>query len=135
VVVTSGGAPVESVLVCLMNEEIYQIGYTNASGEGNFSLSTTAEGILHLTATKHNSRPYQGWMDVVYAPFIYGDANGDSLITAADVVFLINYLFRGDSAPFPYQAGDADCDGMVETGDVVYLLNYLYREGPVPNCP
>lgn len=135
VVVTSGGAPVESVLVCLMNNEVHQIGYTNDSGEGNFSLSTAAEGILHLTATKHNLRPYQGSMDVVYAPFICGDANGDSLITAADVVFLINYLFRGDSAPFPYEAGDADCNGMVETGDVVYLLNYLYREGPAPNCP
>jgi hypothetical protein len=135
VVVTSEGVPVESVLVCLTNDEVYRIDYTNASGVVDFSLSTSLEGSMHLTATKHNCSPHQGSVEVVYAPYMCGDANGDSLIDASDVVFLVNYLFRGDSAPFPYEAGDANCDGIVETGDLVYLLNFLYREGPAPGCP
>ncbi len=74
-------------------------------------------------------------MEVVYAPYVCGDANGDSLIDGSDIVFLVNYLFYGDSAPFPYEAGDANCDGTVGTADLVYLLNYLYRGGPAPSCP
>jgi len=132
--VTSSGAPVESVLVCLTNDEVYQTGYTNILGEVAFSGSTTVEGNLHVTATKHNFRPYQGSMMVVEISFMCGDANGDSLIDIADVVFLINYLFRGDSAPFPYVAGDVTCDGLIDVTDVVFLINYLYKEGPTPDC-
>jgi hypothetical protein len=133
--VTSNGVPEESVLVCLMNEEIYQIDYTNALGEVVFSCTTTIEGSLHVTATKHNFRAYQGSMLVVEIPFVCGDANGDSLIDLGDVVFLIDYLYRNGPAPFPYQAGDATCDGLMDLADVVFLINYLYRGGPAPDCP
>ncbi len=66
-----------------------------------------------------------------------GDVNvpgGDGEITAADVVFLLNYLFRGGSAPVPYNQGDANCDGTVGAGDVVQLLMYLFRGWPPPTC-
>jgi hypothetical protein len=63
-----------------------------------------------------------------------GDANGDGEVGPGDVVFLINYLYRGGSAPNPLWLGDANSDGGVGPGDVVYLLNYLYRGGPSP-CP
>lgn len=135
VMVTFGGAPVESVLVCLMNDEVYQTGYTDASGEAEFSGTTTVEGSLHVTATKHNFKPYQGLMMVVQVAFICGDANGDGLIDLADVVFLIDYLYRNGSAPFPYQAGDVTCDGLIDLADVVFLINYLFKGGPAPNCP
>ncbi|NIM98135.1 MAG: hypothetical protein GTO24_08670, partial [candidate division Zixibacteria bacterium] len=67
----------------------------------------------------------------VYA-FTPGDCNKDGSVDAADVVYLINYLFRNGQAPDPLEAGDANCDGAVEPGDVVYLINYLFREGPPP---
>lgn len=66
-----------------------------------------------------------------------GDVNvpgGDGEITAADVVFLLNYLFRGGSAPIPYIQGDTNCDGTVGAGDVVQLLMYLFRGWPPPTC-
>lgn len=126
--------PVESALVCLMNDEIYQRGYTDAQGEITFSCSTTIEGNLHITVTKHNYRPYQGSILIVQSAFLYGDANGDSLINNADVIFLINYLFLDGPAPYPLEAGDADCNGTVDVGDVIYLINYLFIGGPVPGC-
>jgi hypothetical protein len=135
VTVMSQGTPVESVLVCLMNEEVYRTDFTNALGEVEFSLSTAEEAILRLTATKHNCAPYQGSMLVVNAPFICGDANGDSLVDGADIIFLTNYLFRGDSAPFPYAAGDVNCDELIDAADLVFLVNYLFREGLAPDCP
>jgi hypothetical protein len=64
--------------------------------------------------------------------FKRGDANGDKEVTIADVVHLINYLFRSGPAPDPLESGDADCDGEVKIEDTVYLINYLFKGGPPP---
>jgi hypothetical protein len=64
----------------------------------------------------------------------YGDANGDGAIDAADIVYLINYLFQSGLAPDPFELGDANCDGAVDGGDVVFLVNYLYQNGSAPGC-
>jgi immune inhibitor A len=61
-----------------------------------------------------------------------GDANGDGVINASDVVYLINYLFISGPAPNPIQAGDVNCDGTINASDVVYLINYLFISGPPP---
>jgi hypothetical protein len=65
---------------------------------------------------------------------VRGDANGDGAVDPADVVYLINYLFRSDPAPDPLWMGDANCDGVVAPADIVYLINYLFRDGPAPSC-
>jgi len=76
----------------------------------------------------------------LYAGFVYpvvvkcGDANGDGKITVSDVVYLVNYLFKGGPAPKPFESGEANCDGKVTVSDVVYLVNYLFKGGPVPVC-
>jgi hypothetical protein len=61
-----------------------------------------------------------------------GDINDDQNIDISDVVYLLNYLFRGGSAPYPLRDGDVNCDGEVNVSDAIYLLNYLFREGPKP---
>jgi hypothetical protein len=69
-----------------------------------------------------------------YAGFIVGDANSDGVIDPSDVVYLLNYLYRGGLPPDPLEAGDCNCDSVVGPGDVVYLLNYLFRGGAPPQC-
>ncbi|MDP3026007.1 MAG: dockerin type I repeat-containing protein [candidate division Zixibacteria bacterium] len=61
-----------------------------------------------------------------------GDANGDGKTTVSDVVFLVNYLFKGGPAPVPLESGNANCDTKVTVSDVVYLVNYLFKGGPPP---
>jgi hypothetical protein len=61
-----------------------------------------------------------------------GDVTGDGKIDAADVVFLINYLFVNGPSPHPYGAGDVNCDGEINVADVTYLINYLFVGGPPP---
>jgi hypothetical protein len=68
------------------------------------------------------------------SPYITGDANGDKVDNVTDVVYLINYLFKGGSAPVPLSTGDVNCDGKVTVSDVIYLINYLFKGGPKPAC-
>jgi len=65
-------------------------------------------------------------------PYVKGDANDDGKVTVSDVVYLINYLFKGGTPPSPLEAGDANCDGKITVSDVVYLINYLFKGGPPP---
>lgn len=73
--------------------------------------------------------------DIHYeALLIRGDANGDGVINSADVVYLINYLFKDGPPPDPLEAGDVNCDEIINSADVVYLINYLFKGGPPPGC-
>jgi hypothetical protein len=67
--------------------------------------------------------------------YLYGDVTEDGIIDGGDVVYLINYLFKGGPPPEPLLSGDNTCDGNVDSGDVVYLINYLFKGGPAPECP
>lgn len=63
--------------------------------------------------------------------FVPGDENGDDRVTLADVVFLINYLFKtGSPEPVPLSRGDVDCSGVTDLADVIYLVNYFFKHGP-----
>ena len=64
-----------------------------------------------------------------------GDANYDGTTDVGDVVYLINYLYKGGPSPKPTLAGDVNIDEVVDVGDVVYLINYLYKNGPSPYYP
>ena len=62
-----------------------------------------------------------------------GDINGDGPINTGDIVWLINYIFKG--GPALVQNGDVDGSGGINIADVVYMVNYLFGDGPPPNCP
>jgi len=69
------------------------------------------------------------------SPWEYrGDCNGDGIINSADVVCLIDYLFKGGPTPDPLSEVDVTCDGVVNSADVVFLIDYLFKNGPVPRC-
>ena len=71
----------------------------------------------------------------VYASHVKrGDATADGLVNVADIVYLVNYLYRGGDEPCPPEAGDATRDCVVNVADIVYLVNYLYRGGDPPAC-
>jgi subtilisin family serine protease len=61
-----------------------------------------------------------------------GDCNGDRVVDAADLVFLLNYLCQQGPAPAPLCIADVTDDGAVDFSDLIYLLNYLFAHGPAP---
>jgi len=67
--------------------------------------------------------------------YVVGDPTRDGIINIADVLFLINYLYKGGEAPDPAETGDVTCDGITNIDDVVFLINYLYKHGPAPPDP
>lgn len=69
------------------------------------------------------------------SPLLLGDPNSDGAINVAEILYLVNYLFKGGPAPLPLlESGDANCDGKVNVADIVYLVAYLLKSGPKPVC-
>ncbi len=61
-----------------------------------------------------------------------GDANQDGIIDINDVLFLINYLYKGGPVPDPLRLGDPTANCVVDVSDVLYLINYLFKSGLKP---
>jgi len=75
------------------------------------------------------------WSDSLpIAIYTRGDCNSDGIIDLEDVLYLINYLYKGGRFPDPLWTSDANCSGVVDIGDVLHLINYLYKGGPQPSC-
>ena len=63
-----------------------------------------------------------------------GDVNEDGTLTSADIISLVNYVFKAGPAPGPIEAaGDANCDGSVASSDIIRMVNYIFK-GDVPPC-
>jgi hypothetical protein len=86
-----------------------------------------------------------------YVGMYRGDVNAsDTLdlpsLDVSDLVYLINYLYKGGPAPLPFaDQGNVDGKGPyggpvdtacpknnVDLQDVYYLINYIYKGGPAP---
>lgn len=62
-----------------------------------------------------------------------GDANGNGIINLADIIYLVNYVFKGDTAPNPVCLGDANnTGGSPNLSDIIFLVNFIFKGGPAP---
>jgi len=66
----------------------------------------------------------------IFEPRKIGDANGDGNSQLADIIFLVNFIFKGGSSPNPPVFGDLNCDGKLNLGDIIYLVNFIFKGGP-----
>lgn len=65
-----------------------------------------------------------------------GDLNGDALTTSSDIIFLVNFVFKGGSDPLPcVAAGDINCNGAVTSADIIALVGYVFKGGTPPCDP
>ena len=62
-----------------------------------------------------------------------GDANLDGNLTSADIIYLVNYVFKGGPQPLPItEAGDVNFDQVVTSADVIYMVNHVFKGGEAP---
>jgi hypothetical protein len=66
---------------------------------------------------------------VLDSGFVWGDANGNGVVTAADIVFIINYVFKGGPSPEPLEAADVTSDGSITVADIICLVGYVFKGG------
>ena len=64
-----------------------------------------------------------------------GDANGDGKLNVLDIIFIINYLYKGGSDADPHDAMNVDNNFTINLFDITVFINYLYRGGPDLHCP
>jgi hypothetical protein len=102
---------------------------------GHYSITVKLDGNEDKPLALNIPIPPPDQVDTYIYPvieYLRGDVNTDEKPTVSDVVFLINYLFKGGPAPVPVYLGDVNCDGKTTVSDVVYLINYLFKGGPAP---
>ena len=74
-------------------------------------------------------------------PPIRGDALMDGVagepgIDIADLVYLVNYMFKEGPEPSCPEEADVNAVDGLDIADLVYLVNYMFKEGPEPlPCP
>lgn len=73
---------------------------------------------------------------VVVAPCsitLTGDVDLSGTITAADIIYLVNFTFKGGPPPNPCAAaGDVNCSGGLSSADIIYLVNFVFKGGAPP---
>jgi hypothetical protein len=67
--------------------------------------------------------------------FIRGDSNQDKRVDIADVIYVLNYVFLGGSAPKCIDAADSNNDSRLDISDSIFFLDYLFKGGPQPSSP
>jgi len=64
---------------------------------------------------------------------IAGDVDVSTSITSADIIYLVNFVFKGGAVPLPCEAnGDVNCSGSVTSGDIIYLVNFVFKGDAAP---
>ena len=62
-----------------------------------------------------------------------GDVNFSGDITASDVIYVVNHVFRSGPAPqLCPAAGDVNCSGNITSADVIYMVNHVFKSDAPP---
>jgi len=121
----------------------YNLDWVSINGGGKTrALGTTVKSGVSIAqsvtgeATSASYRMGLGyWFGAVVAcPVeLTGDVNVDAVVTSADIIYLVNYVFKGGSMPQPCEAGgDVNCDASVTSADIIYLVGFVFKGGPAP---
>ncbi|OGC77616.1 MAG: hypothetical protein A2Z27_03050 [candidate division Zixibacteria bacterium RBG_16_50_21] len=137
-----GAVPVEEPPIAPGRGGFATLWFTALSSLAGISLDTTFfPPNNHLYFSNSSAELYtpvwKGPTILGVSVYKAGDANNNGFVDLADVVFLINYLFKfGYPAPPVPPAGDPDGGCDIDLEDVIYLVNYILKGGPapVPGC-
>jgi hypothetical protein len=66
----------------------------------------------------------------VFRTFLSGDVNGSLGVDLADIVVLVNFVFKAGSLSAPGCAADVNGDDEVTGSDIVTVVNFVFKAGP-----
>jgi len=112
---------------------------SNCLVRADTTLTTIQVDKLHSHLSKPNGElidSVEFFDGSVYVPglCVYGDANANGTVNLSDIIYLVNYVFKGSIPPCPEKAGDANKNNAVNLADIIFLVNHVFKGGPAP-CP
>jgi hypothetical protein len=109
------------------------VGAASASYRMGTSVGQAAAGFVSGTQFKMGVGFWYGSAAGACPVTTTGDVNDNGTITSADIIYLVNYVFKGGAAPLPCAAsGDVNCSGTITSADIIYLVNYVFKGGTPP---
>ncbi len=66
--------------------------------------------------------------------WLCGDVDNSEDINVADLVFLVDFIFKGGPAPSIYESGNVDGIGEINVADLTYFVDYIFKGGAEPIC-
>jgi hypothetical protein len=83
--------------------------------------------------------PQTGGSGCSFAPrrdaYVVGDVISNGALTSADIIGLVNFIFKGGAAPCPLYIADTDCSGAPTSADIIRLVNHVFKGGQAPCTP
>ncbi|KPJ62305.1 hypothetical protein AMJ44_15790 [candidate division WOR-1 bacterium DG_54_3] len=95
------------------------ITFVTEENRGHYNAYTDTTGLTLVQPSL-----VSGW---IFTDVIPGDTNSDGIVDVADLVYLIDHLYRGKKPPRPLSLGDFLQDNEVNLGDVIALINFVLR--------
>lgn len=106
-------------------------------GGGVYEAGVVSGGTVELdTITAHIA----GGLDTAIVSqsvyyFLCGDVNESGTHTSADIIQLVNHIFKGGPPPLPVPgSGDVNRSGNLTSADIISLVNFVFKSG-TPPCP
>ena len=82
-------------------------------------------------ASDESDAPFTVWTP----PQIRGDVNMDYVVNSSDIIYLVNFVFKGGPAPRGGVAvADNNCDTNISNADIILMINFVFKAGP-ELCP
>ena len=127
-------------------------GYSGSGPIWSVTFTPLDTGVIIVDSTSGRVMPSVGWphanevggsqllgsfapvtIHVVPCPVLMGDVNEDGQHNSADLIYFVNYVFKGGPDPLPMRTvGDANCSGGLTGADIIWLVNFIFKGGPPP---
>jgi hypothetical protein len=72
---------------------------------------------------------------MVWQTLVVGDLNRNLQVESADIVQLVNFVFKSAPAPDPLAAAEVNGVPPITSADIIHLVNYVFKSGPPPVFP
>jgi hypothetical protein len=82
--------------------------------------------------TSRLPEPLDDHFTLTWVTIARGDLNKDGNVTSADIIQLVNYVFKSGAEPDPLVLGEINGEPPVTSADIIHLLNYVFKGGPPP---
>lgn len=110
-----------------------------AGDDEKFTLSIRINGNQMFTPDGYYDQPVSALGSTVPDTYVYtvattlpGDVNADGVMTAADIIYMVGYVFKGGPPPSVPGHCDVNCDGSDTSADIISMVGFVFKSGNPP---